>query len=184
MSGNFLHFGYFDFFRALIISAFLSMSIVFILIFILDLTILHKKGEKGVWTGIKIKIALLFIRPFFSPFIAGFFAIQATNNNFPDVYDVKFVEQSPVSKIQYFKKENVKNPMINLFLANSGTLYIAKDLNSDNYFVSPDPERVLSSAKNENPTNYNVNIFSKEDIKKTIENKVEEVPVAKENEFK
>lgn len=112
-----------------------------------------------------------------------FFAIQATNNNFPDVYDVKFVEQSPVSKIQYFKKENVKNPMINLFLANSGTLYIAKDLNSDNYFVSPDPERVLSSAKNENPNNYNVNIFSKEDIQKAIKNKVEEVPIIKESEL-
>ena len=180
MSGNFLHFGYFDFFRALIISAFLSMSIVLILIFILDLTILHKKG---VWTGIKMKIALIFISPFFSPFIAGFFAIQATNNNFPDVYDVKFVEQSPVSKIQYFKKENVKNPMINLFLANSGTLYIAKDLNSDNYFVSPDPEIVLSSAKNENPNNYNVNIFSKEDIQKAIKNKVEEVPIIKESEL-
>lgn len=180
MSGNFLHFGYFDFFRALIISAFLSMSIVLILIFILDLTILNKKG---VWSGIKIKIALIFISPFFSPFIAGFFAIQATNNNFPDVYDVKFVEQSPVSKIQYFKKENVKNPMINLFLANSGTLYIAKDLNSDNYFVSPDPERVLSSAKNENPNNYNVNIFSKEDIQKAIKNKVEEVPIIKESEL-
>lgn len=180
MSGNFLHFGYFDFFRALIISAFLSMSIVLILIFILDLTILNKKG---VWSGIKMKIALIFISPFFSPFIAGFFAIQATNNNFPDVYDVKFVEQSPVSKIQYFKKENVKNPMINLFLANSGTLYIAKDLNSDNYFVSPDPERVLSSAKNENPNNYNVNIFSKEDIQKAIKNKVEEVPIIKESEL-
>lgn len=180
MSGNFLHFGYFDFFRALIISAFLSMSIVLILIFILDLTILNKKG---VWSGIKIKIALIFISPFFSPFIAGFFVIQATNNNFPDVYDVKFVEQSPVSKIQYFKKENVKNPMINLFLANSGTLYIAKDLNSDNYFVSPDPERVLSSAKNENPNNYNVNIFSKEDIQKAIKNKVEEVPIIKESEL-
>lgn len=142
MSGNFLHFGYFDFFRALIISAFLSMSIVLILIFILDLTILNKKG---VWSGIKIKIALIFISPFFSPFIAGFFAIQATNNNFPDVYDVKFVEQSPVSKIQYFKKEN--------------------------------------SAKNENPNNYNVNIFSKEDIQKAIKNKVEEVPIIKESEL-
>ena len=66
----------------------------------------------------------------------------------------------------------------------SGTLYIIKDPKSDNYFVSDNQETVLKAAQGTiTPRLYKIT-FSKEVIKKTIENKVEEFPVVNESEFK
>lgn len=62
-------------------------------------------------------------------------------------------------------------------------MYIAKDPKSDNYFVSNKQDIVLKAANGEIRKNLENITFSKEGIKKAIENKVENLPIVTESEL-
>ena len=111
--------------------------------------------------------------------------LETTDNNFNSVYDVKFIEKSPISEIQYSKRDNFKGGnIINSLYKEKGTLYIIKNPKNDQYFVADNQETVLKAAQGIlTPDLYRIN-FSKEDIQKAIENKLENFPVVTESELK
>ena len=156
MSENYLNFNYFDSFMAIFMTSFILFLVPFILITTF-LVMLNDDDYK------KIK--------------------NKMNNgkweSFSSFYI--FIETSPVSEIQYSKKDNFKGGLICNLYRYEGTLYIVKDPKSDNYFVSDERDIVMKAAKGEIRNNLDRITFSREAIKKAIENKVENLPVVKES---
>ena len=158
MSENYLNFNYFDSFMAIFMTSFILFLVPFILITTF-LVMLNDDDYK------KIK--------------------NKMNNgkweSFSSFYI--FIETSPVAEIQYSKKDNFKGGLICNLYRYEGTLYIVKDPKSDNYFVSDERDIVMKAAKGEIRNNLDRITFSREAIKKAIENKVENLPVVKESEL-
>ena len=188
MSENYLNFNYFDSFMAIFMTSFILFLVPFMLITVF-LVILNddyykrikNKMNNGKWESFSsfyMIIGLLLV--LFSPI---YLYPKTTNNNLNEVYDVKFIETSPVSEIQYSKKDNFKGGLICNLYRYEGTLYIVKNPKSDNYFVSDERDIVIKAAKGEIRNNLDRITFSKEAIKKAIENKVENLPIVKESEL-
>lgn len=189
MTGNYLNFAYFDSLMAVMITfvfLFIAPSIVWFLFFVFISDNNYKKIKTTInnlnldfFLSSYAIIGLLLV--IFSPILLY---PKTTENNFNNVYDVKFIEKSPISEIQYSKKDNFNTgTIINSLYETKGTLYIAKDPKSDNYFVSNKQDIVLKAANGEIRKNLDNITFSKEAIKKAIENKVENLPIVKESEL-
>lgn len=184
MSENYLNFNYFDSFMAILMTSLIVFLVPFILL-TLFLSILNDNGKLNpekwdYFSSFYIIIGLLLV--LFSPI---YLYPKTTNDNLNSVYDVKFIETSPISEIQYKKRDNFQAGLIyNNLYKDKGILYIVKDPKSDNYFVSDERDIIMDAAKGKIRNNLDRITFSKEIIKKTIENKVEEIPVVKESEFK
>ena len=189
MSENYLNFNYFDSFMAILMTSLILFLVPFIVkMYFLsllnddDYKRIKNKMNNGNWASFSLFykiIGLLLV--LFSPF---YLYPKTTNDNLNSVYDVKFIETSPISEIQYSKKDDFKGGLIYNLYRDKGILYIVKDPKSDNYFVSDERDIVMRAAKGEIRNNLDKITFSKETIKKTIENKIEELPVVKESEFK
>lgn len=190
MPGNFLYFDYFSSLTAIFITfifLFVAPSITLLCIFSAlddeDYEEMQNKARKINWKRFVLVYTIIgLILVLFSPF---YLYSATTENNFNSVYDVKLIEKSPISEIKYSKRDEFKGGnIINSLYKESGTLYIIKDPRSDQYFVSDNQETVLKAAQGTINSHLYKITFSKEDIKKTIENKIEEFPVVKESEFK
>ena len=190
MTGNYLKFAYFDSLMAVMVTfvfLFIVPSIVLFLFFVFISDNNYKKIKTTInnlnldfFLSSYAIIGLLLV--IFSPILLY---PKTTDNNFNNVYDVKFIEKSPISEIQYSKKDNFNtSTILHSLYETKGTLYIVKDPKSDNYFVSDKQDIVMKAANGEIRNNLDRITFSKEDIKKTIGNKVDELPVVKESEFK
>lgn len=189
MSENYLNFNYFNSFMVILITSLIIFLAPFVVL-TLFLSFLsddnYKKikskmddGKREFFLSFYIIIGLL------SVLFSQIYLYQKTkNDNLNSIYDVKFIETSPISEIQYSKKNDFKGGLIYNLYRNKGVLYIIKDPKSDNYFVSDERDIVMKAARGEIRNNLDKITFSKETIKKTIENKVEEFPVVNESEFK
>lgn len=127
MTGNYLNFAYFDSLMAVMITfvfLFIAPSIVLFLFFAFISDNNYKKIKTTInnlnldfFLSSYAIIGLLLV--IFSPILLY---PKTTENNFNNVYDVKFIEKSPISEIQYSKKDNFNTGTI----INSGTRNVEK----------------------------------------------------------
>ena len=190
MQGNFLNFDYFSSFNAIFIT-FIFLFVAPSLILLGTFSALNdedyeeiknKTNKTSCITFLSFYTIIALVLVLLSPI---YLYLETTDNNFNSVYDVKFIEKSPISEIQYSKRDNFKGGnIINSLYKEKGTLYIIKNPKNDQYFVADNQETVLKAAQGIlTPDLYRIN-FSKEDIQKAIENKVENFPVVTESELK
>ena len=117
--------------------------------------------------------------------------------DFFKIYNVKFVEKESISELQYSKKDEFKQSLLNKLYTDNGNIYIIKCPKNDQYIVSTNKkilEDVLAGKDHSSHPDYQ--IVSKEDVKKALENKALENKVSedkpqetapsnvKENDFK
>lgn len=121
-----------------------------------------------------------------------FILLSANSADFSKIYNVKFVEKESISELQYSKKDEFKQSLLNKLYTDNGNIYIIKGPKSDQYIVSTN-KKILEDvlAGKDHSSNPDYQIVSKEDVKKALENKVSEdkpqetAPSnVKENDFK
>ena len=110
---------------------------------------------------------------------------------------MKFVEKESISELQYSKKDEFKQSLLNKLYTDNGNIYIIKGPKNDQYIVSTNKkilEDVLAGKDHSSHPDYQ--IVSKDDVKKALENKALENKVSedkpqetapsnvKENDFK
>ena len=123
--------------------------------------------------------------------------MSANSADFSKIYNVKFVEKESISELQYSKKDEFKQSLLNKLYTDNGNIYIIKGPKNDQYIVSTNKkilEDVLAGKDHSSHPDYQ--IVSKEDVKKALENKALENKVSedkpqetapsnvKENDFK
>lgn len=118
--------------------------------------------------------------------------MSANGADFSKIYNVRFVEKESISELQYSKKDEFKQSLLNKLYTDNGNIYIIKGPKNDQYIVSTNKkilEDVLAGKDHSSHPDYQ--IVSKEDVKKALENKVSEdkpqetAPSnVKENDFK
>lgn len=203
MPGNFLNFDYFSSFNAIFIT-FIFLFVAPSLILLGTFSALNdedyeeiknKTNKTRCITFLSFYTIIALILVLLSPI---YLYLETTDNNFNSVYDVKFIEKSPISEIQYSKRDNFKGGnIINSLYKEKGTLYIIKNPKNDQYIVSTN-KKILEDvlAGKDHSSNPDYQIVSKEDVKKALENKALENKVSedkpqetapsnvKENDFK
>ena len=191
MKNNFLHLP--------VIESFLIFSISIAVTFISLLLVMLYVGTKERKTKVPYShdnstfAALIMISSIIAGIVcAGIILGVADNEEFSKIYNVKLVEKEAISEIEFSKKDEFKQGIFNKLYTDNGHIYIIKDPKSNNYFLSSNKKTLEDLLRGKTSYfNANYETFSKEDVKKALENKVSEdnpqetAPSnVKENDFK
>lgn len=169
----------------------LGMTVIFPLIVLFGTAAI--KNEDGITDDLRMDVGAALCLGLVIGFICvGIIFVSANNEDFPKVYNVQLVEKESVSEIHYSKKDEFKNGIINNLYIDNDKIFIIKDPKSDNYLLSHKKENledILTGTHRLSKPEYQT--YSKEDVKKALENKVSEdkpqetAPSnVKENDFK
>ena len=101
-----------------------------------------------------------------------FILLSANSADFSKIYNVKFVEKESISELQYSKKDEFKQSLLNKLYTDNGNIYIITGPKNDQYIVSTN-KKILEDvlAGKDHSSNPDYQIVSKEDVKKALENK-------------
>lgn len=191
MKNNFLHLPVIEYFLIFLIS--IAVTFIFLLLVTIYVGAKERKTKVPYSQDNSTFAALIMILSIIAGIVcAGIILGAADNEDFSKIYNVKLVEKEAISEIDFSKKDEFKQRIFNKLYTDNGHIYIIKDPKSNNYFLSSNKKTLEDILRGKTSYfNANYETYSKEDIRKTLENKVSEdktqgtVPSnVKESDFK
>lgn len=174
MKNNFSHLPVIESF--LIFSISIAVTFISLLLVMLYVGAKERKAKVPYSHDNSTFAALIMISSIITGIVcAGIILGVADNEKFSKIYNVKLVEKESISEIEFSKKDEFKQGIFNKLYTDDGHIYIIKDPKSNNYFLSSNKKTLEDLLRGKTSYfNANYETFSKEDVKKALENKVSE----------